>query len=221
MGDGDGYSQASVGRGLGCGSVAGNWVGVQAALSEAVDGMVYDDVLDLCWLQDVGTSGPRNWDAAVAWAGNLVFGGHSDWRLARMSSTLSTESITVCNGTNEEACRTSGNELGYMFFHNLTGAFPKTGNQGPFTNIPVLIWSGTEFSADDAWVLLADNGSQNFNPKDVQFGGWAVRPGQCRAAPGQPAPIPAVGAWGLGLGPAGPAADGAGAGSASVIGCFG
>lgn len=26
---------------------------VQAALSEAVDGMVYDDVLDLCWLQDV------------------------------------------------------------------------------------------------------------------------------------------------------------------------
>lgn len=65
-----------------------------------------------------------------------------------MSDTSPTTSITVCNNTNEEACRTSGNELGYMFFHNLTGSFPKTGDQGPFTNIPEGLWSGTEYSAN-------------------------------------------------------------------------
>jgi len=30
---------------------------VQAGLSEPVDGMVYDNVLDLCWLQDASASG--------------------------------------------------------------------------------------------------------------------------------------------------------------------
>ena len=191
-------SRRALGGVLAAGLLLGTGL-VQAALSEPVDGMVYDDVLDLCWLQDVGTSGPRNWGDAVAWAEDLVFGGHTDWRLARMSSTSPTQSITFCTSTNEEACRTSGNELGYMFFHNLTGDFPKTGNQGPFTDIPEFIWSGTEFSAVFAWFFVANGGGQLFVDKDLQLFGWAVRPGQCRAAPGRPEPIPAVGAWGLGV----------------------
>jgi len=170
---------------------------VQAALSEPVDGMVYDDVLDLCWLQDASASGERSWDAAVAWAENLEFGGHDDWRLAQMSSTSPTQSITECVGTDEPACRTSGNELGYMFWHNdIT-----TVNQGPFTNIPSLIWSGTGFSTTFAWFLNADDGSQVIDGKRSSFVGWAVRPGQCRDAPAPVAaqPVPAVSALGLGL----------------------
>jgi hypothetical protein len=172
----------------------------QAALSPPVDGMVYDDVLDLCWLQDAGASGPGTWDAAVDWAESLDFGGHTGWRLARMSNTSPTASITFCDGTNEAACRTTGNELGYMFFHNLGGSFPLLGNQGPFLNIPLYIWSGTEYSADDAWAFIAGSGNQdNRGTKGDQAYGWAVRPGQCRAAPAGAQPIPAVGVWGLGV----------------------
>jgi hypothetical protein len=173
---------------------------VQAALSEPVDGMVYDDVLDLCWLQDASASGELSWDGAVAWAENLEFGGQDDWRLARMSNTSPTTSITTCDDTNEEACRTSGNELGYMFYHNLPGSFPKTGDQGPFINIPTFIWSGTERDELIAWVLAADTGGQNTGSKMGSTSyGWAVRPGQCRAAPDGPEPVPAVSAWGLGV----------------------
>jgi len=39
---------------------------VQAELSEPVDGMVYDDALDLCWLQHANASGSLSWDDAVA-----------------------------------------------------------------------------------------------------------------------------------------------------------
>ena len=41
-----------------------------------------------------------------------------------------------------------------------------------------VVWSGTEFSADNAWNLNADNGNQNNNDKDNQNHGWAVRPGE-------------------------------------------
>jgi hypothetical protein len=174
---------------------------VQAALSEPVDGMVYDDVLDLCWLQDASASGELTWEEAVAWAENLEFGGHDDWRLARMSNTSPTTSITVCTSTNAEACRTGGNELGYNLYHNLGG--PGTGNRGPFTNIPTFVWSGTAGTVGIVWTLSADNGIQfDFDLDeagfDTSFHGWAVRPGQCRAAPGGAEPVPAVGAWGLG-----------------------
>ena len=170
----------------------------EAALSEPVDGMVYDDVLNLCWLQDVSRSGPLTWANAVAWAEGLEHGGHSDWRLARMSSSSPTTSITTCTAMNEEACRTSGNELGYMFFYNLPGYLPKTGNQGPFTNIPSLIWSDTEHASLPylAWVFNAYYGHQPLGDKGFQHYAWAVRSGQCRVAP---KPIPTVSAWGLGL----------------------
>ncbi|NBC14456.1 MAG: hypothetical protein GVY09_14170 [Gammaproteobacteria bacterium] len=63
----------------------------------------------------------------------------------------------------------SGHELGWMHYWKPTPpgetaptevGTDLTGNQGPFTNIPLFIWSSTEFSADDAWYLLADGGFQ-------------------------------------------------------------
>jgi len=103
--------------------------------------MVYDDTLDLCWLQDAGASGPLTWDAAVAWADSLVFGGWDDWRLPQVSNTSPIDTLVTCRVSGEAACISSGNELGYMYYHNLTpnGDTPPTdentplsGNQGPF-----------------------------------------------------------------------------------------
>jgi len=39
-------------------------------------------------------------------------------------------------------------------------------------------WSGTEFSASNAWNFNTNNGNQNNDNKDNQNYGWAVRPGE-------------------------------------------
>ncbi len=201
-----GITRASCGLVMATGLLLGTGL-AQAALSPAVDGMVYDDVLDLCWLQNASAAGSRNWNDAVAWAEDLEFGGHTDWRLARMSTDSSNVAFT-CSAITEQACIDSRNELGYMFSYNLPNNFPKTGNQGPFLNIPPVVWSSTDWSVDWAWGFIFESGSgsgsvsgggTSFAKKSLQFPGWAVRPGQCRAAPGRPEPIPAVGAWGLGV----------------------
>src|SRR4030095_8148367 len=78
--------------------LAGFFVGVlalimsasaRATLFDRGGGMIYDDVLNITWLQDANyalTSGYPSWngrmqfDEANAWAAQLVYGGYSDWR---------------------------------------------------------------------------------------------------------------------------------------------
>lgn len=81
---------------LGMMSVIGS---AQAALNDRGGGLLYDDVLNVTWLQDANyantsayvtpanrnvttTNGRMNWEEANAWAGGLVYGGYDGWRLA-------------------------------------------------------------------------------------------------------------------------------------------
>jgi hypothetical protein len=89
----------------------------QAALFSRGGGtMVYDDVLNVTWLADVNhaqtsghdADGLMSWDAAVAWADGLSFGGKNDWRLPGFTGA------TTCIGFN---CTDS--EYGHMFYNNL------------------------------------------------------------------------------------------------------
>ncbi len=177
---------------------------VQAALSEPVDGMAYDDVLDLCWLQDVSILGTRTWDDANAWAAGLTVGGQTGWRLARVSNASPTASLFDCSSGTEQECINRGNELGYMYYYNLTPAsdIPPTdfgpdltGNQGPFLSIPNKIWSGTARSSNIAWFFAPIIGLQSLGAKSNLEYGWAARPGQCPTAQ----PVPALGVWELGV----------------------
>ena len=83
----------------------------QAALNDRGGGMIYDDVLDITWLQDanyaktsgyaaahaidnglqatnnIHVDGRMGWDAAKTWASNLTFGGYDGWRLPTMIDT--------------------------------------------------------------------------------------------------------------------------------------
>jgi len=69
-----------------------------ATLIDRGGGLIYDDVLDITWLQDANlgagsafddgfstTDGRMTWQSAVAWADALVFGGFDDWRLPTLS----------------------------------------------------------------------------------------------------------------------------------------
>ena len=58
----------------------------QATLIDRGDGLIYDDVLDITWLQDANyaqtsgydADGLMGWNAANIWAGALSYGGYDD-----------------------------------------------------------------------------------------------------------------------------------------------
>lgn len=118
----------------------------QATLIDRGGGLIYDDVLNITWLQDANygagssydnsgtgvgfdsnstTDGRMTWDNAVAWAANLSFGGYDDWRLPTMIDTGS----PGCNGTfSDTDCNynmltysagTTYSEMAYMYYVNL------------------------------------------------------------------------------------------------------
>jgi hypothetical protein len=76
-----------------------------------------------------------------------------------------------------------------MFNFNITGIFPKTGDQTvgdvDLTGIQNVYWSGTESASfpGNAWIFRPDIGFQFVDDMDFQYYGWAVRPGQVAAAP--------------------------------------
>lgn len=90
-----------------------------ATLTDRGGGMVYDDVLNVTWLQDwnlaetshytgtgVNVYGWMTWDAAKKWADDLVVGGFSDWRLPTMLDT----GTAGCNYSYSSA---GGTDCGY------------------------------------------------------------------------------------------------------------
>ena len=105
------------------------WIGLvgsaSADLQDRGVNMVYDDVLNVTWTRNANLPGssPLTWAAANSWAAGLVFGGFSDWRLPTISSTSPTTSVFNCSSGTAAACAASGNELGFMYYHNLGGIF--------------------------------------------------------------------------------------------------
>ncbi|NOQ62936.1 MAG: DUF1566 domain-containing protein [Methyloprofundus sp.] len=116
----------------------------QAALIDRGDGLIYDDVLDVTWLQDANyaftsgyaganavdsgsgatdnifANGRMGWDAANTWAANLSFGGYDDWRLTTMTDT----GTLGCNSANSGTdcgynIDTDFSEMAYMYHNNL------------------------------------------------------------------------------------------------------
>lgn len=168
-----------------------------ATLIDRGNGLIFDDVLDVTWVQDadlcntlgncISNNGDMTWDNAVAWADSLVFQGFDDWRLASGSvasgvpvGTANEADIVNCRNATEQQCR--DNELAYMYYQNLGGFEDDlTGNQGPFINIRADYWSGTEVPGDSAYLLDFSEGQAGFIQKGFDGGAaWAVRSGDVR-----------------------------------------
>jgi hypothetical protein len=185
-----------------------------AALFDRGGGLIYDDVLDITWLQDASygagsayddgsntTDGFMTWNNAVAWADQLEYQGYKDWRLP---TTVDGPYVFGYDGTTTGGYNITSSEMGYMYYVNLgnlgyiatDGTNPQPGwgltNTGPFNNLqPNLYWSGTEYgsSPGDAWVFYLYNGSQSNVYKDggIYQCAWAVRPGDSAPVPVPPA----------------------------------
>ena len=155
----------------------------------------YDDVLQVTWLTDAALSGARGWTGQLAWVESLNDASHlgiNDWRLASMSRaaglpTGATATTFDCSAVVEYLCR--DNELGYMFYYNLGGAFNTdlSGDHaiGDVTieNVQPVYWSGTEFATWTAWILHFDSGFAVWSPKNGNRFAWAVRDGDVIADP--------------------------------------
>ena len=162
---------------------------VQASLINRGGGMIYDDVLDVTWLQDANyaktsgfdSDGLMNWDDAVAWSDNLSFGGFDDWRLPEFTGLI------TCIGFN---CTDS--EMGHMFYNNMEAAVrssilsgTNTVNLALFSNIQSFgYWSAVEFqlTSSVAWAFDTNDGFQDFPDKLNEFNAWAVRSGDVTAS---------------------------------------
>ena len=174
-----------------------------AGLIDRGNGMIYDDVTNLTWLQDanyartsnyqgrgVDAYGRMDWAAAMRWASNLEFGGYDDWRLPTTLPAITGFSIT-------------SSELGYMYFVNLqnkavyaNGLYNVLGaglkNTGPFmfANRDTAYWTSTNAPGtfqEDAFILHTTLGLQAGSDKirntsDV----WAVREGDIAATIPEP-----------------------------------
>jgi hypothetical protein len=184
----------------------------QAKLIDRGGGLLYDDVLNVTWLQDANyaqtsgydADGQMTWTAAKTWASGLNisrFAGESltGWRLAA-STPERGWNITSPNS-----------ELSYMYYVNLglKGEFSPSGGAEPpdrgihrngtwwggqadvglVKNLQGgVYWSGTAYapdSADVAWHFDTDRGYQGNNHRYQidEFFVWAVHPGDVAAVP--------------------------------------
>ncbi|MCB1799911.1 MAG: DUF1566 domain-containing protein, partial [Gammaproteobacteria bacterium] len=154
---------------------------------------------------NIFTDGRMGWDAATAWADQLVFGGYEDWRLPTIVDTGTSGCNSAYSGTDcgynvqtGSAATTVYSEmaslwydtLGNLAFYDTSGTGPQTGwglaNTGPFSNLQSSVyWSGTEYAPDTnyAWRFITYDGAQGLSYKDSERHAWAVRSGDVSAVP--------------------------------------
>lgn len=100
-----------------------------ASLCDRGNGLIYDDVLNITWLQDANyVGGMTNVWTALSWVDQLEYGGYDNWRLP-------TTPATSYGYVNE-------GEMGHLYYNYGISS----SNSGPFINIQDywLYWATTE-----------------------------------------------------------------------------
>ena len=118
-----------------------------ATLYDRGNGLIYDDVLNITWLQDANyaktsgyaaanlendggyddilADGRMGWDAAKTWADQLVYGGYDDWRLPTILDTGTPGCSFANSGTDcgynvqTYSAGTVYSEMAHMYYVNL------------------------------------------------------------------------------------------------------
>lgn len=195
----------------------------EAALIDRGGGLIYDDVLNVTWLQDAqyavtsgySSTGRLNYSQAMSWADGLQYVDAvrgvtwDDWRLP-----------TTVNDPSSRGWDVTGlsSELAYMYYINLGYAAnysydrfapaPTSSAYNPFMNLAYRgYWSGTLSNwGDSAWALHFHFGVQELNGANDGLRVWAVRDGDVAAATSPSTSVPeptSLALFGLGLGLAG------------------
>jgi hypothetical protein len=190
----------------------------QAALIDRGGGMIYDTTRNITWLADmnyaqtsghtgtgVNANGTMTWDAATAWANNLVYGGFDDWRLPTLNPADTTCSNnfnpgggfpnqyygTGCTGGELSGLFVTdlGNKANESVLNQVGDTAEQIANLALFSNVQSdIYWSGTEYAPgpDVAWGFFTVVGFQGDFGKDVALYAVAVRPGDVAASVPEP-----------------------------------
>lgn len=179
---------------LGASSVA------NAALVDRGGGMIYDTDFNITWLADANyamtsgydSDGLMTWSQAMTWAGNLSYGGYTDWRLP---TTLQPDSTCQYNGAGgSEGYNCTGSEMGHLFYNEWSGvaalniALAHNDNYNLFQNVQSgYYWSDTEYVpnawTDYAWIFRFYDGHQDAWDKLNGTYALAVRDGDVATVP--------------------------------------
>jgi hypothetical protein len=163
-----------------------------AMLWDRGGGLIYDDYLEITWLQDANYyGGTMTWTAALDWADGLSYYDTvrdttwTDWRLPDAYNQNGSGPGVGHNVTDSE--------MGHMFYNNLggtAGSFPGmdftdgNGNSRSFTNLQTdIYWYRNEYNTTNGWEFYFFNGYQSSWLKTDPDYAWAVRDGDVAAVP--------------------------------------
>jgi hypothetical protein len=177
----------------------------QAALHDRGGGLIYDDVLNVTWLQDANyaktsgydADGWMTWPDSKDWAANLNYYdvergvSYDDWRLP---STLQFDlSCEIQSGASSYGIGCTGSEMGHLFYADLGGVagiaitLAHNANYNLFQNIEAnYYWSGTGYPPNNtyhAWAFITLDGYQGWYFTTLELSAWAVRDGDVAAVP--------------------------------------
>jgi hypothetical protein len=166
-----------------CDGLVDEFCGCGAGLIDMGDGTVLETSTCLMWLQDVYSPTIGDWQPLMDWAANLVFAGHTDWRLP---ATLDPDPTCSSAPTSSTGSGCSGSEMGHMHYTTLGNtANQDPGCTGPFVDYGTgssSFWSSTTDpnNSGRAFDFRIDLGWQGTDPKyGGQFGtprpAWGVR----------------------------------------------
>ena len=183
----------------------------QAALVDRGGGMIYDTTRNITWLADmnyaqtsghtgvgVNANGRMTWDAAMAWANGLVYGGFDNWRLPTVDPTdmSCTGGFGAGIGYNCTGGELSGlfvTDLGNKANESLLDQAGDTAEQianlALFRNVQSGgYWSGTEYAQNPnvAWGFGTLGGFQIGDDKSSALYAVAVRPGDAGSSVPEP-----------------------------------
>lgn len=166
----------------------------QAALIDRGGGLIYDDVLDVTWLQDANyastsgfnPSGRLTWDDAMTFAGSMSYYDSTrntvwdDWRMPTTINSRDSYGYDI-NGLSSELAFMYYMNLGFApeYTHSPHTPSPTGDKYNPFVNLPFRgYWSETlTDSPRQVWMLHFHFGSTEITARDDAQFVWLLRDG--------------------------------------------